>query len=224
METLTLEQVQAIRARFAQAREIASMRFRESFAMQTDLPPNERWRTHLEIQAASMLDVLQGVSLPPELRIVYLTEDRLIHPVVIARDVPPPQIEDRAKLEPSTSLFPFFRIDRSVAALFEYWTFTSELQASASWQMTRVIATGEDYNAALNRMKEPQLVKPLFVSYLPSGEFREDGTALLEVTVYTRAAEERIERRELLLDQNKEFHFHGRDLIAEGRGGVTVSA
>jgi hypothetical protein len=72
-------------------------------------------------------------------------------------------------------------------------------------------------------MAHPQLVKPLFVSYLPAGEFREDGTAILEVTVYTRATEERIERRELLLDRNREFHFHGRELIAEGRGGVAVT-
>lgn len=222
METLPFEQVEAIRGRFAQAREIAAARFRDSFAQQTDLPPNERWRAHLEIQATSMLDVLQGVSLPPELRVSYLIEDRLIHPIVIAADVVTPSINDRAKLEPSASLYPFFRIDRTVAALFEYWIFTSELLASSSWQMTRVIASSEEYNAALSGMKQPQLVKPLFVSYLPGGEFREDGTALLEVTLYTRAAEERIERRELLLDSRQEFHFHGRELIAEGRGGVPL--
>ena len=49
-----------------------------------------------------------------------------------------------------------------------------------------------------------------------------DGSAFLEATVYTRAAEERIERRLLLLDPHNEFHFHGRELIAEGRGGVRV--
>lgn len=208
MMTLALEEVQAVRARFAQARAIAAARFRESFAQQTDLPPNERWRAHLEIQAASMLEVLEGVFLPPELRIVYVIADRVIRPVAF----------------PRAALFPYFRIERTVTALFEHWIFTSELMASAAWQMTRVIATADEYNAALAGMKQPQLIKPLFVSYLPAGEFREDGTALLEVTVYTRADEERIERRELLLDRNQEFHFHGRDLIAEGRGGVAVTA
>lgn len=222
METLPFEQVEAIRKRFGQAREIAASRFRDSFARQTDLPPNERWRAHLEIQAASMLDVMEGVSLPPELRVCYLIEDRLIHPIVIAADVAAPSIHDRAKLEPSVSLFPFFRIERTVAALFEYWVFTSELLASSSWPMTRILASSEEYNAALAGMKQPQLVRPLFVSYLPSGEFREDGTAMLEVTLYTRATEERIERRELLLNRQQEFHFHGRELIAEGRAGVQV--
>ena len=33
-------------------------------------------------------------------------------------------------------------------------------------------------------------------------------------------AEEGVERRTLLLDDKNEFHYHGRELIAEGRGGV----
>ena len=54
-------------------------------------------------------------------------------------------------------------------------------------------------------------------SFLPSYE-----RASLEVTVYTRASEERVERRMLTLDASNEFHFHSRELIAEGRGGVAV--
>ena len=55
-----------------------------------------------------------------------------------------------------------------------------------------------------------------------SVDARDDGTALLEATVYTRAEEERIERRQLLLDVHNEFHYHGRALLAEGRGGVRI--
>ena len=223
METLTLEEVDKIRGRFAQAREIAAALFREAFAQQTHLPPNERWRAHLEIQAAAMLDVMEGVSLPPELRVAYLIDEqqqRTIYPIVIASDVDPPRIDDRARLDPTTALFPLFRVERNVPTLLEYWIFTSELMSSSAWSMTKLIANAADYNEALNRMVQPQLVKPLFVSYLPAGEFRQDGTAILEVTVYARADQERVERRELLLDRNQEFQFHGRDLIAEGRGGV----
>jgi hypothetical protein len=69
-------------------------------------------------------------------------------------------------------------------------------------------------------MQSVQIVRALVASFLPSVEIRDDGTASLEVTLYTRAEEERIERRLLLLDARNEFHYHGRELIAEGRGGV----
>lgn len=225
MESLSLEQVQDTRARFAEARQIAAGRFRESFAQQDSLPPNERWRSHLEIQAASMLDVARGVSLESGLRIAYLLDERegrVIYPVVIARDAPYPKVTDPERLAPTVSLFPFFRIAKTVEALFEYWIFTSELLSSSAWPMTRVIATYEEFNQTLAGMTQLQLVKALTVNFLPSGEFREDGTAILEVVVYSRAGEERIERRELLLDRNQEFNFHSRDLIAEGRGGIRV--
>jgi len=88
--------------------------------------------------------------------------------------------------------------------------------------MTRLIATADDYDAALMRMQSPQIVRALIVTHLPSVDARDDGTALLEATVYTRAEEERIERRQLLLDVHNEFHYHGRALLAEGRGGVRV--
>ena len=86
--------------------------------------------------------------------------------------------------------------------------------------MTTVIASSDEYDAALRRMQSLQIVRALVASFLPSVEFRSDGTAFLEATVYTRADEERIERRLLLLDSLNEFHYHGRELIAEGRGGV----
>lgn len=216
MEILSLDQVEGIRARFERARDLAATRFRESFAEQVELPPNERWRAHLEIQAATMLEALKGVSLQNDQRIAYFIDGRVIHPMVLSHSRP------AVAHDPASALFPFFKIERSVAALYEYWLFTSELLASASWRLTRVIATTEEYNEALSGMAQPQLVKPLFVSYLPAGEFRQDGTAILEVTLYTRAGEERIERRQLLLDRNQELHFHGRDLVAEGRAGVAL--
>jgi hypothetical protein len=78
--------------------------------------------------------------------------------------------------------------------------------------MTRLIATPEEYDAALRRMRSPQIVRALVASFLPSV----DGSKL-DVTVYTRAGEERIERRLLILDESNEFHFHSRELIAESR-------
>ena len=96
----------------------------------------------------------------------------------------------------------------------------SEILASTSWRMTTVIASPEEYDAALRRMQSPQIVRALVASFLPSVELRDDGSATLQVTLYTRAEEERIERRLLLLDALNEFHYHGRELIAEGRGGV----
>lgn len=102
-------------------------------------------------------------------------------------------------------------------ALFEYWMIASEIAGSPSWRMTRVVATPDEYDEALKRMKSPQIVLALVATFLPSVE-----RSSLEVTVYTRANEERVERRMLTLDASNEFHFHSRQLIAEGRGGVAV--
>lgn len=104
-------------------------------------------------------------------------------------------------------------------ALLEYWIIISEITGSAAWRMTRLIATPDEYDEALRRMQSPQIVRALIASFLPSIDV---DRALLEVMVYTRAVEERIERRTLALDASNEFHFHGRELIAEGRGGVAV--
>lgn len=118
--------------------------------------------------------------------------------------------------------YPDFTIERTPAAIFAYWLVVSEMIATATWAMTKVIATREEYDDALRRMQSPQLVRVLIPSFLPRVELRDDGTALLEAVVYTRAVEERIERRQLILDTVNELHYHGRELLAEGRGGVVV--
>jgi hypothetical protein len=105
-----------------------------------------------------------------------------------------------------------FVVDRTPLAIFEYWLIVSEITGSDSWRMTKLVATPEEYDAALRQMRSPQIVRALVASFLPSV----DGSRLT-VTVYARAGEERIERRVLLLDERNEFHFHGRELIAEGR-------
>ena len=115
-----------------------------------------------------------------------------------------------------------FVVDRAPLTIFEYWLIISDITGAPSWRMTTLIATPEEYDAALRRMQSPQIVRALVASFLPSVKVRDDSSAFLEATVYTRAAEERIERRLLLLDPHNEFHFHGRELIAEGRGGVRV--
>jgi hypothetical protein len=113
-----------------------------------------------------------------------------------------------------------FDVDRTPVAVFEYWIIISEIAGSASWRMTKVITTREEYDEALRGMQSVQIVRALVASFLPTVEIRDDGTAMLQATVYTRAQEERVERRTLFLDASNEFHFHGRELIAEGRGGV----
>lgn len=101
--------------------------------------------------------------------------------------------------------------------MFEYWMIVSEITGSAAWRMTRVIATAEEYSDALRRMRSAQIVRALVASFLPSID---PERSMLDVTVYTRAGEERVERRSLILDASNEFHFHSRELIAEGRGAV----
>ncbi|HEY5609920.1 MAG TPA: hypothetical protein VIL97_01830 [Thermoanaerobaculia bacterium] len=206
MTPIPLSEVTAIRERFARGRELTAARFRDAFAA-SDAPPNERWRSHLEIQAASMLDALEYVSLPGALKVHYEIDGRVIRPFV----------------KPNTPLYPFFAIEKTPPALLEYWIFVSELSSSGAWSMTRLVATSEEYNDALARMQQPQLVRSLVAAFLPAGEFRDDGNAMLDVTLYTCAGEERVERRRLLLDENQEFHFHSRELIAEGRGGALSS-
>jgi hypothetical protein len=119
--------------------------------------------------------------------------------------------------------YPDFTIERTPEAIFGYWLVVSEMIATATWAMTKVLATREEYDDALKRMQSPQLVRVLIPSFLPRVELRDDGTALLEAVVYTRAVEERIERRQLILDTVNELHYHGRELLAEGRGGITPS-
>jgi len=105
-----------------------------------------------------------------------------------------------------------FVVERTPISIFEYWLIISEITGSDSWRMTKLIATPEEYDAALKQMRSPQIVRVLVTTFLPSV----DGSSL-SVTVYARSGEERIERRVLMLDDRNEFHFHGRELIAEAR-------
>jgi hypothetical protein len=195
MQRIELAEVNRIRARIARAHVLAAERFRAAFAADPD------WRAHLEIQAAALLETAEGVRLRDRDRIAYRIDGRVITPYVV---------EGRP-------VWPYLTIDRTPEAVLEYWLIAAEL---AAWAMTKLIADGAEYDAALRRMQQPQLVRALIASFLPEAELRDDGTALLEVTVYTRADEERIERRLLVLEQDNELRFHSRELIAEGRGGV----
>ncbi|HVR39879.1 MAG TPA: hypothetical protein VMU84_12355 [Thermoanaerobaculia bacterium] len=195
---INLDDVERIREQIARAHALTAERFRDAFAAQSDIPPNERWRVHLEIQAAALLETARDVRVAGRIR--YDIVGRIVTP-------------RHAR----------FTIERTPEALLEYWMLSSELLASAGWRMTKLLATPAEYNDALRGMQQPQLVCALVASFLPAGEWHADGTALLEVTLYTRAEEERIERRHLGLDANQELHFHSRELIAEGRGGVPAT-
>ena len=197
--TLDFDSVQRVRARIARAQQLAAARFRDAFAAGA-LPPV----AHLGIQAAALIECAEGVALDGE--IAYDVSGDVVTPYV----------------ERGRPVHPFFQVARTPEAIFEYWLIISEIEASTSWKMTRVLATAEEYGAALRRMESPQIVRALVASFLPDVDVRADGSATLEATVYARAGEERIERRTLLLDVMNEFHFHGRELIAEGRGGVRV--
>jgi len=199
MTLVTHESVTAVRARIARAQQLAAVRFRDAFAA-GPLPPV----AHLRIQAAALIECAEGVSLDGE--IAYDVSVDLITPYV----------------ERGRPIYPYFQVARTPEAIFEYWLIISEIEASTSWKMTRLIASAGEYAQALDRMQSPQIVRALVASFLPEADIRADGSATLEATVYARAGEERIERRTLLLDVMNEFRFHSRELIAEGRGGVRI--
>ena len=197
MTTVASEEVARIRDRIARAHELAAAQFRDTFVA-GKTPPT----AHLEILAAALLEYAEGVRLDG--RVQYQLDGDTIAPFAV----------------PGEPLFPYFEVDRTPSAIFEYWLVISEILGSTSWRMTTVIASPDEYDAALQRMQSPQIVRALVATFLPSVEIRDDGSAALEATVYTRADEERIERRLLMLDAHNEFHFHGRELIAEGRAGL----
>ena len=196
---LSLEAVAAVRTRIARAQQLAALRFRDAFAAGA-LPPI----AHLRIQAAALIECAEGVRLNGE--VAYDVIGDIVTPYV----------------QRGRPIYPYFEVARAPAAILEYWLIISEIESSTSWKMTRVIASAEEYAEALKRMQSPQIVRALVASFLPDVDIRADGTAMLEATVYARAGEERVERRTLLLDVMNELHFHGRELIAEGRGGVRV--
>ncbi|HUO85026.1 MAG TPA: hypothetical protein VM534_07930 [Thermoanaerobaculia bacterium] len=222
MEIIPIEEVMAARERLAAGRRLAAERF-SALAARGESAPEDLWREHFAIQAAAILETARYVSLPPHYRIHYRVTDeqrRLIEPF-IGDSAGGGSDGDLPRLAPERSFYPFFELQRVPAALLEYWFLMSEMTASPAWAMTRLIATGEEYDDALRRMSSPQLVRPLIAAFLPAAEISDAG-GRLDVTLYTRADEERIERRTILLDTNQELQFHGRELIAEGRGGVPV--
>jgi len=193
---ISLDEVNDVRARITRARAIAAQRFREAFEAGRVQPEG-----HLAIQAAALLEVAEGVRVRGGGAIDYDIRGRNITPFVV-------------RGEP---LFPHLSVVRTPEAIFEYLLIISEILASPSWSVTKLIASSDEYDDALRRMKQPQIVRATFASFLPAVD-----EAMLEVTLHTRADEERIERRFLALDDHNEFHFHSRELIAEGRGGVSV--
>jgi hypothetical protein len=206
MQTLSPDDVKRIRASMARARALAAGRFHEAFDQQHDIAPEDRWRVHLEIQATALLETAEGVRLRDG-RIRYrIADDRTITPYVVDGE----------------PLFPHFAITHTAPALFEYWLIVSEILASSSWAVTKIITVPGEYDDALRRMRQPQMIRVIPGVLLPSAEWRDDGSAILQVTLYTRAGEERIERRMLALDASNEFHFHSRELLAEAQGGVAV--
>jgi hypothetical protein len=199
--TLSLDAVERVRARIARAHDLANARFREAFASGPLAP-----KAHMVMQAAALVECASGLRV----------RGKILYDVI--DDESTPYIEGSRGLP----IYPAFDVDRNAEAVFEYWMVISDVVGATSWRMTRLVATPEEYDAALMRMQSPQIVRALIVTHLPSVDVRDDGTAILEATVYTRAEEERVERRQLLLDVHNEFHYHGRELIAEGRGGVRL--
>lgn len=204
MTTLSLDAVQRVQERIARAHALANERFREAFASGTGpLPP----KAHMAMQAKALVECASGLRVNGEIRYDVIDDEST------------PYIEGAERGKP---VYEAFDVDRNPEAIFEYWLVISDIVGATSWRMTRLVATAGDYDAALMRMQSPQIVRALVITHLPSVDARDDGTALLEATVYTRAEEERIERRQLLLDVHNEFHYHGRALLAEGRGGVRI--
>lgn len=225
MGKLTFDDVTTVREWMTRSRTLAAERFREAFASSdAAVPPEERWGIHLQIQAAAMLECFEDVGLPEGCRIEYVFEGndgRDVQPIVVSTDAPAAASTIRLGSSISgTRLFRWFHIERTDRALLAYWLLTSELSATAAWATTRLIANAEEYSEALGRMKSVEIVRALNVSWLPVVDWRADGTGSLEVTVYTRGGEERIERRVLILDRDQELTFHGSETIARGGGGI----
>ncbi len=199
MTILSIEAVTRVRERIARAHDLANARFREAFAAGPLAP-----MAHMAMQAAALVECAAGLRVQEEIRYDVIGD------------------ESTPYIERGKPVYEFFDVDRNAEAIFEYWLVISDIVGATSWRMTRLVATADEYDAALMRMQSPQIVRALIVTHLPSVDVRDDGTAFLEATVYTRAEEERVERRQLLLDVHNEFHYHGRELIAEGRGGVRI--
>ncbi len=201
---IPLEEVVRVRQAVSDAHEVAAAHFRSAFD-KSDLPPEQRWGVYMHIRADALLASAKHIRLRDG-RIVYEFDGRAVTPYVVAGE----------------PVYKHFEVPRRGEAIFEYFVLVSEIFATPAWNLTRVVASAADYDIALNTMKQPQIVDATFVSFLPVVDIRDDGTAMLHVTLYTRAGEERVERRTLALDATNEFRFHSRTLVCEGRAGVVV--
>lgn len=201
---IPLVEVERVRNTVEEAHEVAAARFREEFEG-SPLPPEERFGMYMQSRADALVAAARYVRIRSG-RIAYEFDGRSVTPYVVAGE----------------QLWPYFEVPKVAEAVFEYFVLTGEIVATPAWNLTRVIASPAEYDSFLKSMKQPQLVNVGMREFLPEADVREDGTALLQVTVYTRAGEERIERRALLLDEWNEFHFHARQLMAEGSAGVAV--
>ena len=199
---IPLEEVLRVREALSDAHEIAAAHFRNAFD-KSDLPPEQRWGAYMHIRADALLASAKYIRLRDG-RIAYEFDGRAVTQYVVAGE----------------PVYKHFDVPRRGEAIFEYFVLVSEIFATPAWNLTRVVASTDEYAIVLNTMKQPQIVDATFVSFLPGVDVRDDGSAMLHVTLYTRAGEERIERRTLALDAANEFHFHSRTLVAEGRAGV----
>lgn len=187
-----------------EAHDVTAARFREAFDTSA-LPPEERFGMYMQMRADALLEAAKYVHIRCG-RLSYAFDGRAVTPYVVAGE----------------PVYSHFDVPRVGEAIFEYFVLVGEIFATPAWNLTRVIASADEYGAALKTMKQPQLVDVTMASFLPRVDLHEDGSALLRVTVYTRAGEERVERRTLALDPWNELHFHSRQLIAEGLAGVAV--
>jgi hypothetical protein len=201
---IPLVEVERVRRAVDEAHDVAASRFRGAFE-QSPLPPEERFGMYMQMRADALLEAATYVRVRSG-RISYSFDGRAVTPYVVAGE----------------PVYSHFEVPRIGEAIFEYFVLTGEVLATPTWNLTHILATTDEYDAALKTMQQPQLVDVTVASFLPQVDVREDGSALLQVTVYTRAVEERVERRTLALDPWNEFHFHSRALIAEGAAGVAV--
>ncbi len=192
-----------VRAAVETAHEKAGEAFRAAFSS-SELPQEQRFRTYMQMRADALLAAARYVRVRSG-RIEYDFDGRAVTPYVV-------------RGEP---MYAHFVFPRTGEAIYEYFVMAGEILATPTWNLTRVIATADEYGAALQMMREPQLVDVTIASFLPEADV-DESSALLHVTLYTRAGQERIERRTLSLDPWNEFEFHSRALIAEGSGGVAV--
>ena len=211
MEVIDVSEVREIQARMLRARELTAARFQEAFAADP-APPEERWGKHLELQAGALLETAAEARLPRGATVHYDVEQgsRLVTPYVL----------DSAGMR--HEIFEALPADLTPAGVLELWLIQSELLVSTAWAMTRLIVTAGEFDESLAKMRDPQLVRLPSRNHAPTVDLRGPRDGMLEVTVYSRAGEERIERRRLSWKDDGQFHFHSRDLLAEGRGGVKV--